>query len=289
MLDVTSTSTRHARAQCRHAGFTLVELIVTMLLIGALVAVSAVFIVQPFQAAEDLERRAALVDTADQALDRVTRDARRALPNSVRVSAGGQRVEFIPVRVGARYRRLPGDGSSNTFVPAQTAGTFDVLGGLLLASDELDDLADAINGAGTDCGSGIPCISVYNTGQAGFNAYEQENIAQVTALATDSISYDNAGANTPAFAAHSPRQRVYLFDTVVTYECTGNELRRAAGYGVDGSPGSGRLVAANVSRCNFAYDPGTATRRGLLTIELGLTRGGETVNLLDQAQVPNAP
>ena len=277
---------RHASDQL---GFTLVELIVTIVLIGALVAVSAVFIVQPFRAADDLERRATLVDTADQALDRVTRDARRALPNSVRVSAGGQRVEFIPVRVGARYRRLPGDGSSNTFVPAQTAGTFDVLGGLLLASDELDELADAINGAGTDCGSGIPCISVYNTGQAGFDAYEQENIAQVTTLASDAISYDNAGANTPAFTAHSPRQRVYLFDTVVTYECNGNELRRASGYGVDGSPGAGRLVAANVSRCNFAYDPGTATRRGLLTIELGLTRGGETVNLLDQAQVPNAP
>jgi len=49
------------------------------------------------------------------------------------------------------------------------------------------------------------------------------------------------------------------------------------------------LVANNVGNCSFDFSQGTATRRGLLTIDLGLSRDGESVNLLDQAQVPNAP
>ncbi len=286
---------RSRRTQAhRQGGFTLVELIVTIVLIGALVGVSAVFIVQPFQASEDLERRAALVDSADLALDRITREARRALPNSVRVNGDGDQVEFIPVRVGARYRRLPGGGSNDTFVPARQQDTFDILGGVFLDGDEVDAIDDAAGGAGTECGGGNPCISVYNTGQSGFNAYDEENIAQITSLESTSLGYDNGGANEPAFRAHSPQQRFYIFDDVVSYRCTNGQLLRYSGYGINGSivaepSNDPQVVTRNVASCDFRYAAGTAARRSLLTLRLELERGGERVFLLDQAQVSNTP
>lgn len=270
------------------------ELIVTIVLIGALVGVSAVFIVQPFQASEDLERRAALVDSADIALDRITREVRRALPNSVRVNAAGDQIEFIPVRVGARYRRLPGGGNNDTFVPARQQDTFDILGGVFLDGDDINTIDAAAGGAGTDCANGNPCISVYNTGQSGFNVYAGDNIARITTLGANSLGYDNGGNNTPAFRAHSPQQRFYIFDDVVSYRCNDGALLRYSSYGLNASiiaepANNPRLVTANVAACDFTYATGTAQRRSLLTVRLDLERGGERVFLLDQAQVPNTP
>lgn len=274
------------------SGFTLVELIVTIVLIGALVGVSAIFIVQPFEATQDLQRRAALVDATDQALDRITRDARRALPNSLRTEYPGH-VEFIAVRTAGRYRRLPGGGDTDIFVPARPAGTFEVLGGLLNAGS-----VEANGVAAEDCATGAgDCLSIYNTGQEDFNAYDGGNIAGLRSP-TDAGTIDYA-TDGSGFAAHSPNQRFFIFHDVVSYICEGTELYRYTGYGLrvsqpqsgDGAldDGGKRLVANNVTACEFDFSAGSAARRGLLTINLTLSRDGESVNLLDQAQVPNTP
>jgi MSHA biogenesis protein MshO len=243
-----------------------------------------VFILPPFQAAADIERRATLVDAADLALDRMTREVRNALPNSVRVHGPGQ-VEFITTVTAGRYRRLPAPGGgSDIFVPARSANDFDVLGGLI-------DAGSIVTRApGIDCANGTGhCLSVYNTGQPGFDAYSSENIAAIVAADDYSIGYDSGGSG-PAFTTHSPNQRFYVVDTVVSYICTGGELRRYRDYGLGGTPGgSGALVAGNIDSCQFSYAPGTATRRGLLTLRLDLSDEGESVFLLAQAQVLNTP
>lgn len=265
-------------------GFTLIELILVIVLVGILAAVTVVFVLPAFQAAADIERRATLVDAADLAIDRITREARNALPNSLRTADSGQ-LEFITTVTAGRYRRLPAaDGTGEVFVPAQSDGRFDVLGGLV------DSGSVVARSPGTDCGSGAGhCLSVYNTGQPDFDAWSRENIAAITAVDGGSISYDSGGSGR-AFATHSPSQRFYVTDTVVRYVCAGGELRRYSDYGLDSAPtGTGTLVADHISDCRFSYNPGTASRRGLLTVRLDLTEEDESIFLLGQAQVLNTP
>jgi len=284
----------------RQRGFTIIELVVVMLLMGALAGIAGALIVQPFRASADIAQRARLTDQADLVIDRVTRDVRAALPNSVRVrSAGGRTaVEFVSTRTGGRYRRLPpSGGGGDTLDRARSSDTFDVLGGL-------PDIADVqTRSPGTDCANGAgDCISIYNTGQSGYNVYDGDNIAAVTARAdtagNDQLSYDTGGSG-PAFASHSPHQRFFVIDDVVSYVCDNStgELIRYASYGLqsvqpvaDATFGtSSALVAQDLSGCSFSYAAGTSTRQGLLTMNLGLTHGGETVTLLAQAHVANVP
>ncbi|MGY6588102.1 MAG: type II secretion system protein [Wenzhouxiangella sp.] len=276
-----------AAKQQHQAGFTLIEMIMVIVLLGILSTVLVVFIITPFQAARDMERRADLVDAADLALNRMTRELRGALPNSVRVHNAGH-IEFISTVTGGRYRRLPEPGGgSDIFVPARSSDSFDVLGGLIDAA-QVTTRAPGFN-CGTAAGH---CLSVFNTGQPGLNAYAGDNLAAITAASAGSISYDR-GVSGPAFATHSPQQRFFVVDTVVSYVCnpaTG-DLRRHADYGVGGStPASGgELIVTRVADCQFTYAPGTATRRGLVSLRLDLEDEGERVFLLVQTQVLNTP
>jgi len=65
-------------------GFTLVELVITIVISTIVVSFVSLFISGPVMGFADQTRRARLVDAADAALRRIGRDVRRALPNSVR-------------------------------------------------------------------------------------------------------------------------------------------------------------------------------------------------------------
>src|SRR3954451_3460724 len=85
----------------RRRGMTLIEMVIAMA-IAAIVVGMSIFLVTPLQQSVDTTTRAELTDIADNALQRISRDVRLALPNSVR--ANGNAVEFIPLRTGGRYR-----------------------------------------------------------------------------------------------------------------------------------------------------------------------------------------
>src|SRR5450830_1516821 len=113
-------------------GFTLIEVIMVIAIIGIIAGMVAVFITKPVQGYIDTVRRAELTDTADVALRRLTRDVRLALPNSLRVTTTGgmNYIEFIMTSAGGRYRD-PSDGSTGgNFLSFTNTGstTFDVHG-----------------------------------------------------------------------------------------------------------------------------------------------------------------
>jgi len=286
----------------RTRGFTLVELIVVITLAGILAVVGSVIIVQPFLATEDMSQRARLVDTADLALQRMARQIRLALPNSVRVDSDGNRtsVEFVRTFTGGRYRRYDDKDTDedNRIKLEPDSDQFDVLGGL-----QRDGEVETNTG---DCGGAndVTCMNIYNTGDTNYDVYEGDNLAQITSenvpdTPHDQLTFTRANANSePTFRNHSPNQRFYLFDEVVSFVCdtsAGEQtLTRHWDYGLNAkettTPGgeTARLAEAVVG-CDFKYEPGTATRSGLLTLTLELRRDAGEIKLFKQIHILNTP
>jgi MSHA biogenesis protein MshO len=99
--------TRRSILPRRSRGFTLVEAVLTIAILGIVAGMVAVFIRIPFLSYRDAVDRADLTDQADLALRRMARDIRLALPNSVRVNTTGahpgDHLELLQTRSGARY------------------------------------------------------------------------------------------------------------------------------------------------------------------------------------------
>lgn len=283
------------------AGFTLVEMIVVIVITGIIGGMVAIFLRAPVQQYVATARRAEITDIADTATRRIGRDLRLALPNSVRVTSAGLFLEFLPTRGGGRYRvdaaatgTAAGCGSLNADVLnfSDTDPCFEVFG---------PPMAVNTFTAGTDR------IAVYNLGIAGADAYAGNNTAGYASNTASSITINPAFR----FPFESPSARFQVITTPVSYVCipivggVGGTLTRYWGYpmqplqtAVDTTaelialttPATRAVLANNVSTCNFSYDANVvAQRSGLLTLNLGITLDGETVNLYSATHVSNVP
>ena len=291
----------------RLRGFTLVELVMVIALAGLVSVMISTVLSRPMEGFIGQSRRAELVDSAAGALQRMSRDVRLAVPNSLRVSADGQAVELLLIHSAARYRpnRI---GEQGLRFSTDAAGTCSstTQGGRCDSLQVLDDGFDP---------AGARWLVLYNIGAEsggnplpGSNVWAPANPGVITPTGTSFTPLAGAPAgeshialgNLPAggfrFAFASPQHRLYLAETVVGYRCQGGQLVRYSYNTLNSAlpaappPGSNpQPVARNVASCNFAYQPGSTQRAGLLTLSLGIAEAGENLQLLQQVHVDNAP
>ena len=272
-------------------GFTLVEMIIVMVIMGIIGGMMAVFIKSPVQGYIDSARRAELTDIADTTLRRVTRDVRLSLPNSVRIGGSGTYLEFILTSGGGRYRA---EGVDNLdFASVDTS--FDVLGPAV-AANAGDSLVIYNLGQCSDAGCADTACAT-----PGADAYQGCNRRTLTSGGSSFVF-----TSTLALPFDSPSHRFYVVsqtDKAVTYACenigtvSGNgtgTLTRYAAYGFNPVQqttglGTGALLAKNVSACNMIYTIGEAQRNGLVSMQLAITQNGETVSLYHEVHVSNVP
>lgn len=279
-------------------GFTLIELVITIVISTIVVSFVSLFISGPVMGFTDQARRARLVDAADSALRRVGRDVRRALPNSVRVTTVGSVValELLGTVDGARYRAAP---------PGSAAQILDFSG----ADDSLNVLGPFTQVV-KPFSSTSHYLAVYNVGVPGADAYELANVVTpagtTIAIAADGATGEDRVTLSPPFrfAYSSPTQRVFLLDGPVTYLCdtVAGTLMRYRGYDVAanqaardshgellGAGATPSLMADRLAACAFQYTPGTAERAGLVSLQFTVQTQGESVSLLSQVHVDNVP
>lgn len=270
----------------RQRGFTLVEMIMVIVILGVIGSMVAVFMKQPIDAYFDTARRAALTDVADTAVRRMARDIRKALPNSLRQSispnpANTQCIEFIPTRTGGRYRAdvdASGSGDMLNFAAADTS--FDMLG----ANSTLADQAIAAG----------DLVAVYNLGIPGADAYAGVNTSTVTAVGAGSLANETKiSIASKLFPLASGSNRFHVIpggEKIVSYVCSGGKLYRNANYAYTSScPATGGDLLANNVTCSFVYNGSDLQRNAMVQIKINLTSSGETVSLYHEAHVNNTP
>ena len=272
-------------------GFTLVEMIVTIVITGIVAAMVGMFIRNPIQSYTDSVNRAELTDTADTALRRMARDVRLAVPNSVSVLNSGTSyyLEFLQTRTGGRYR------SEQDCTAACTGDILDFSAG--------DTRFEVLGGFPGSLPVAGDRVVVFNTGQSDdTNAYKGLNTALVSAATATTITFAAT-----LFPFDSPSRHFQVIETPVTYVCEpgptdsdGNAtgtLTRYSGYVIrtpaTSAPTGGAgpfLLAGNVSGCIITPpealpQPG----RALMTMRLALQRNNESATLYHEVHVNNVP
>jgi len=303
-------------------GFTLIEGVIVILIMGILAAATAVFISGPVNGYLASARRAELVSVASASLERMVRDIRLAVPNSIRVkpSPGNYpAIEFVPALQTVRYQS---SGSSANLSFMTTNSTFNIEGNFsvdaITAAAAGDKLRLVVyNQASTTVGgtsdNPLAGVNLYNiTANAG--PYPPAGTHVITPL-TANITLNTSGSpNTvtinPAFqfAFASPSQRMYVVDATqapISYVCDLNfgQITRYWNYtiqasepnNISGSPlasvgTQSALLTTRVSSCSFTYAPGTSERAAVVTLRLGLVdANGDKVELVRQVHLVNAP
>jgi len=299
----------------RGHGFTLIELIVVIVLLGVMAAGAGLLITRPIEAYNAQVRRQQLVDLAEMALRKIAVDIRAAVPNSVRVvnnSPNGWVLEMVNVVDGARYRDefdpLVADDENDVLDFTQPDQDFNILGEFPNYSEWSLDQASmrlVIYSANQIVPVGQPNqgeLEIYVDAVSGGNRAMISG-AGVSVANSSAIAGEHRVALSTQhhFEYASPGQRLFVVDTPVSYLCDTSlqRLTRYAGYGFSATQktanaqftsGSSAPVATGLTACEIDYQPGTAQRSGLITLALTLRdAAGEQVRLLHQVHVDNVP
>ena len=280
----------------RQRGFTLVELIVVMVVVGVIAGVLVLQLRPAMQSYLAIRQRANLTNQADAALRRIIAEVHAAVPNSLRytATAQGQCIEFVPTKDGGRFRTDidTTNGKGTPLVPGAATLSFDVLTDL--------DPGDAQN----------DFIVVGNVNRD--DAYDPAKVGIIkqidtadAAVATKTITL-KAATTFPAGYEGGRFVVVPQNERAVTYTCTqaGTDsagtgtgtIYRVTGYTPGTTPwptcptGPAVLVT-KVSDCNILYNEneGATQQSGYLQLRLGLADGGEAAKLTMGAHVENAP
>lgn len=286
-----SPARRRGRASARARGFSLVELVMVLTLLGVIGSIGATFVSRIVAGQQDNRVRLTMAQAADGALTRLGAELALALPNSVRVTvnAEGTWVEWVPVLDAGRYRQAPDTASGSP-------------GDLFDPANGSDNSFDVISSAlATPAPSGAQ-IAWANLGTAESDVYAGTNrrAGLVVAGSGKALAFSATGVALPADAGTG---RFFIVGTPLTVACLGTpgaqRLVRFSGYGwIPSQPVSEASLAAasptqllnGLSGCNAAY--GTALANiGLLNWRVSLLDAttGTSMDLLQQVPLDNTP
>ncbi len=300
---------RRTRRQ-RASGFTLVEMIVAISLIGVLSVMAAPLLRLPLVAWMDSSRRADLGSSADLVQSKLAADLARALPNSVRVRQLGARVwlEYLEVRASGRHRAGIAPGAQACPAVCSAAGGNDMLEATCPETC-FTTLGPLLGDTAVLAGDWI-VVNPLGPGVPGGDPYAGGNVAVAggikvrltdTAAVTGGARLRHASHRFPALAAS---RRFHVVSTPVTIDCnpaTG-VLQRHSGYAIAATQpvafaGAQSVpLARNVQACSLRYTAaGALGGGGVVSVWLRFaaaaadTGAPEGIEVLQQFAVSAAP
>lgn len=255
-------------ARLTNKGFTLIELVTVLVILSILAVIGSRFVVSATRSYQLTQHRAQLTNTGRLALERMTRQLRGALPHSVRITDGGECLQFFPIAAGGNY---------------------------LADVPSLANQAAAANTIAV-----MPHEVSFGEAQyVGIGAMSSEELygaapASLAVLSGRSPTLLTLSGN-KEWARNSISRRFYLLDEPQAFCLRQNQLRFYRGLNpADPSvTGSFDLLANNaapvLSHPGFALSAGSENRSINVSIRLAIGSGDEQVSFIQEVLIRNVP
>lgn len=267
----------------KRRGFSLIELIVVIVILGVLATGISTFINFGTQIYTDATDREQVVSSARFAIERLNREVRTAVPNSVRINTNNltgvsakQCIEFTPIVLSAIYTEI-------AVAPEP-------------ASNELKVIAfnEALFNSGLKVG-----VYILNSGEL-YNGGSDKVFTLLNDTIVKSGNEWTLKLNAvETFAENSPTNRLFFFNEAVSYCVQNSRLTRHQNYSrnTDNTPTStGVLMAENITMHDgatlippFWFTEATQFRNSMVMIKLAFTSNLESIVFNNEIQVSNVP
>jgi MSHA biogenesis protein MshO len=257
------------------AGFTLIELITVLVILGILVSVGSHFLVSSVDAYRQSQIQQKLMAKGRLSIEQMTRMLRSSVPGSVRTSSSGNCIEFMPAVGGGNYfGELP--DSANGAAASASISTAPIYADL-----------------------GTPLYAIVGS----FYASEIYTLASPSAradiAALGAEPYTTISLSTAhSFVRNSQQKRVYLGASPKRFCLQSGDLYLYEAYGLDTSVlndadpgGSTILLSENVSSPSqaFSLSSGSEDRNAVIYLALRYSEAQMGVDMNQKVLVRNVP
>ena len=244
-------------------GFTLIELIIVIVITGIIAGVVYPVIMYGIKSSKQFDEAKGVSVRARLAVERIARDVRYAVPNSIRIhsiNSSNDSIEFGDAVLHSHYSTI--DGTSSPYT--------------------LND----------DTGLTLPAtnfISIYNTSADDFYSYPNSpSVFDVVSVSGNQVQF-NANAK-----PYSPNHRYSLFNSCVCYSLdTNGILYRYGGYSPDQDfqtdATEKNILINNVQAVEFKYYEGNLSNAAMVSISIIVKVGETSVSYHEEVHIRNVP
>lgn len=269
---------RSGNTVLQQQGFTLVEMVMVIVISAILAVLVTSFISRSVQGLVASSQRLELASNANLISERISREIRSALPNSVRTFDDGNNscIEFVPIINSSEYLTLPVVAAANQFtVVALPAG------------------------------GNTGFVAVYPSSVAQVYDIGSNTVTQVQASAAPAVAnvqtVSFAGGANVRFDTHSPTHRFYLTAQPVAFcEDTNGRVWRYVDYGFHADSraflppavANRAVVGAGLQPGSLSFNllPAQLQRNAVVRVSLtAQSAGGESLASAQEVQLRNVP